>query len=235
MNLFSNDQTTFFKRCHFDSSLIIRCVRWYLTYKLSYRDLVAIMAERNVDVAHTTIMRWVQRYVPEFEKRWQRYAHPVGTSWRVDETYLKVKGKWGYLYRAVDSAGQTVDFLLSEHRDRAAAKRFLVRAIEKRDVSEKITLDGYAASHEAVAELQEEDGLPADLTVRTSRYLNNVIEQDHRRVKQRVRPMLGFKCFAPATITIGGIELVYKLRKSNLTFRCSASLRYELHRSGRLC
>src|SRR5262249_27965818 len=107
----------------------------------------------------------------------------------------------------------------SEHRDRAAAKRFFVRAIEKRDVPEKITLDGYAASHEAVAELQEEDGLPADLTVRTSRYLNNVIEQDHRRVKQRVRPMLGFKCFAHATITIGCIELVYELQRVALERR----------------
>ena len=101
MNRSGNDHTDLFKRCHFDSTLIILCVRWYLTYKLSYRDLVAIMAERNVDVAHTTIMRWVQRYVPDFEKRWQRYARPVGTSWRVDETYLKVKGKWVYLYRGV--------------------------------------------------------------------------------------------------------------------------------------
>jgi len=90
MNLSGNDQIELFKRCHFDSTIIILCVRWYLTYKLSYRDLVAIMAERKVDVAHTTIMRWVQRYVPEFEKRWQRYARPVGLSWRVDETYLKV-------------------------------------------------------------------------------------------------------------------------------------------------
>jgi transposase-like protein len=156
----------------------------------------------------------VQRYVPEFAKRWQRYARPVGTSWRVDETYLKVKGKWVYLYRAVDSAGQTVDFLLSEHRDSAAAKRFFTHAIEKRGVPAKITLDGYAASHAAVAALQEEDVLPADLTVRTNKYLNNVIEQDHRRVKQRVRPMLGFKRFAHATITITGIELVHQIKKS---------------------
>jgi len=90
-----------FKRRHFDGEIILRCVRWYLTYKLSYRDLRTMMAERGISVAHTTIMRWVQHYVPEFEKHWQRYARPVGASWRVDETYIKIKGKWGYLYRAV--------------------------------------------------------------------------------------------------------------------------------------
>lgn len=203
------------------------CVRWYITYKLSYRDLVAIMAERNVDVAHTTILRWVQRYVPEFEKRWQRYTRPVETSWRVDETYLKVKGKWVYLYRAVDRVGQTVDFLLSEHRDIAAAKRFFAQAIKKQGVPEKITLDGYAASHVAVAELQEEDVLPTELTVRTNKYLNNVIEQDHRRVKQRVRPMLGFKRFAHAAITISGIELVHQIKKGQfaISMLCSPHAR----------
>ena len=213
MNLSGNDHIDLLKRCHFDSTIIILCVRWYLTYKLSYRDLVAIMAERNVDVAHTTIMRWVQRYVPAFEKRWQRYTRPVGLSWRVDETYLKVRGKWGYLYRAVDRAGLTVDFFLSEHRDIAAAKRFFARAIEKRGVPEKITLDGYAASHAAVAALQEEEILPAALMVRTSKYLNNMIEQDHRRVKQKVRPMLGFKRFDHAAVTITGIELVHQIKK----------------------
>ena len=135
------------------------CVRWYVTYKLSYRDLAEMMAERHLDLAHTTIMRWVQRYLPEFEKRWQRFARSVGTSWRVDETYIKIKGKWAYLYRGVDKEGQTIDFFLSEQRDIAAAKRFLQQAIEKRGLPQKITLDGYAASHGAVAELQEEECL----------------------------------------------------------------------------
>jgi putative transposase len=189
-------------------------VRWYVTYKLSYRDLVEMMAERHVDLAHTTILRWVQRYVPEFAKRWQQYTRPVGTSWRCDETYIRIKGHWAYLYRAVDREGQTVDFFLSEHRDIAAAKRFFARAIEKRGVPQKITLDGYAASHRAVAELQEENILPANLIVRTNRYLNNVIEQDHRRVKQRVRPMLGFKRFDHAALTISGIELVHQIKKN---------------------
>ena len=187
-----------FKRRHFDQEIIILCVRWYITYKLSYRDLRAMMTERGINVAHTTILRWVQRYVPEFEKHWQRYAQPVGCLWRVDETYIKIKGKWADLYRSVDREGHTVDFLLSEHCDIAAAKRFFQQAIEKRGIPEKVTLDGYAAPLRAVNELRDEGVLPPEITLRTSRYLSNRIEQDHRRVKQRVRPMLGFKRFAHA-------------------------------------
>ena len=171
------------------------------------------MTDRNVNVAHTTILRWVQRYVPEFAKRWQRYARPVGRSWRIDETYSKIKGTWAYLYRGVDKGEQTIDFFLSGRRDIAAAKRFLQQAIEKGGVPQKITLDGYAASHVSVGELQAEGILPATLLVRTNRYLNNVIEQDHRRVKQRVRPMLGCKRFAHAAITLSGIELIHQIKK----------------------
>jgi putative transposase len=202
-----------FKRRHFDQEIIILCVRWYITDKRSYRDLQALMAERGISVAHTTILRWVQRYVPEFEKHWQRYAQPVGRSWRVEETYIKIKGKWAYLYRSVDREGHTVDLLLSERRDIAAAKCFFAQTIKKRGIPQKITLDGYAASHVAVSELQEEGILPAKLLVRTNRYLNNLIEQDHRRVKQRVRSMLGFKRFGYAAITISGIELVHQIKK----------------------
>ena len=185
-----------------------------MTYKLSYRDLVEMMAERNVDVVHTTIMRWVQRYVPEFDKRLQRFTRSVGMSWRIDETYIKIRGKWGYLYRGVDKDGQTIDFFLSARRDIAAAKRFLQQTIEKRGRPQKIALDGYAASHEAIAELQAEGVLPPTLTVRTNRYLTNVIEQDYRRIKQQVRPMLGFKRFAHAAITLSGIELVHQIKKN---------------------
>jgi transposase-like protein len=198
---------------HFDRSIIILCVRWYLTYKLSYRDLVEMMAERGVDVSHTTILRWVQRFVPEFEKRWQRYARPVGTSWRVDETYIKVRGRWTYLYRAVDRQGLTVDFLLSERRDIAAAKRFFIRAIEQHGAPERITLDGYPATHSSVAELKKSGVLRPRTKVRTSKYLNNLVEQDHRRVKQHLYPMLGFKNFRNAAVTVSGIELVQKIRK----------------------
>src|ERR671921_2781571 len=133
--------STLFHGRHFDRTVIILCVRWYITYKLSYRDLAEMMAERGVAVSHTTILRWVQRYVPEFEKRWHRYARPVGTSWRVDETYIRVHGRWTYLYRAVDKQGLTVDFLLSERRDVVAAKRFFEQAMNGNGTPRVITLD----------------------------------------------------------------------------------------------
>ena len=202
-----------FKGRHFDQQVIVLCVRWYLSYKLSSRDLVEIMAERGIDLAHTTILRWVQLYVPEFEKRWNRYARPVGGSWRCDETYINVKGQWKYLYRAVDKQGRTVDFLLTAKRDVAAAKRFLQKAMNGNGTPRIITLDAYAASHRAVRELKAEGNLPKRVRVRSSKYLNNVIEQDHRRVKQRVRPMLGFKRFHTAGVTISGIKLAAKIRK----------------------
>ena len=171
------------------------CVRWYLSFKLSYRDLVSMMSERGIRLAHTTILRWVQHYTPEFEKRWKRYARPVGGSWRMDETYVKVRGEWVYLYRAVDKAGKTVDFFLSRQRDINAAKAFLRKAMNGQRVPTKVTLDAYAASHRAVADLKADGELPKRVVVRSSKYLNNLIEQDHRRIKQRLRPMLGLKSF----------------------------------------
>jgi hypothetical protein len=113
---------------HFDQEIIVLCVRWYRTFKLSSRDLVQMMAERGITLTHTTILRWVHRYVPEFEKRWRWYARPAGDSWRVDETYLKIKGQWVYLYRAVDKQGRTVDFLLSKRRDVAGLQRNSAKA-----------------------------------------------------------------------------------------------------------
>ncbi len=208
-----SDLPAIFKGRHFNRFLIIQSVRWYITYKLSYRDVCELMAERGVTLVHTTVMRWVQHYVPVFEKRWENYARPTGSSWRVDETYIRVKGKWTYLYRAVDKQGRTVDFLLSERRDMAAAKRFFIKAIGNHEAPAKITLDGYEASHRAVSELKAEGVLPAGVEVRTSRYLNNLIEQDHRRVKQRYYPMLGFKKFSNAAVTLGGIELAQKIKK----------------------
>jgi transposase-like protein len=171
------------------------------------------MEERGVTVVHTTVLRWVQRFTPVFEKQWKRYARPVGLSWRVDETYIKVKGQWRYLYRAVDKQGQTVDFLLSENRDKADAVGFFKKAIGNNEAPEKITLDGSRASHQAIAELKAEGVLPAQTLVRTNRYLNNMIEQDHRKVKQRYYPMLGFKTLGSAEVTLSGIELANKIKK----------------------
>jgi transposase-like protein len=208
-----------FKGRHFDHEIIVLCVRWYLTFKLSSRDLVQMMAERGILLAHTTVLRWVQRYVPDFEKRWNRYARPVGDSWRVDETYLKIKGQWVYLYRAVDKQGQRVDFLLSKRRDMAAAQRLFSRATRQHGAPRVITLDGYAASHRAVAKLQATGTLPSGVRVRSCKYLNNMIEQDHRRIKQRVRPMLGFKRFETAAVTIRGIELAEKIKKQQFNLK----------------
>jgi transposase-like protein len=202
-----------FKARHFDGQIIILCVSWYTSFKLSLRDLVIMMADRGIRLTHTTILRWVQHYLPEFEKRWSRYARPVGGSWRMDETYIKVRGNWVYLYRAVDKAGRTVDFFLGRNRDVTAAKTFLRKAMKNIRPPTKITLDGYAASHRAVREMKAAGELSQAVQVRSSQYLNNLVEQDHRRVKQRIRPMLGFKRFDNAAITISGIELAGKIKK----------------------
>jgi transposase-like protein len=184
-----------FEGRHFDRDIIVLCVRWYLRFKLSFRDLVEMMAERGLSMAHTTIMSWVHHYVPEFERRWNQFARPAGSSWRVDETYVKIRGKWVYLYRAVDREGKTVDFRLSSSRNVGAAKAFFREAIKVQGSPPRtITLDGYAASHRAVREMKADGQLPADMKLRSSKYL---IEQDHRGVKLRVGPCWGSSDLKP--------------------------------------
>ncbi|WP_425469573.1 IS6 family transposase [Paraburkholderia azotifigens] len=203
---------------HFDRDVIILCVRWYQRYKLSLRDLVEMMAERGLSLAHTTILRWVRRFAPEFDKRWNRFGRPTGQSWRVDETYLKLRGKWVYLYWAVDRVGQTVDFVLRAKRDAEAAKAFFRRAIKHQgQPSKSITLDGYAALHRAVREMKADGLLPEDTKIRFSKYLNNLVEQDHRNIKSRTKVMLGFKRFRNAAITLSCIELVHRIRKGQFS------------------
>jgi len=203
-----------FKGRHFDQEIIVLCVRWYLRYKLSFRDLAEMMAERGLSLSHTTIMRWIQCYVPEFEKRWNRFARPAGRSWRVDETYVKIRGRWTYLYRAVDKEGNTVDFLLRAKRDVAAAKAFFRRALQRQGrLPHKITLDGYQASHRGAAEALSEHPEGNQCKIRSSKYVNNLIEQDHRSIKLRLGPMLGLKHFRRAATTIAGIELMHRIRE----------------------
>ena len=192
-----------------------------------------MMAERGFSLAHTTIMRWIQRYVPEFEKRWNRFARQAGRSWRVDETYVKIKGRWTYLYRAVDKEGKTVDFLLRAKRDVAAAKAFFRRAFRGQGrLPHKITLDGYQASHRAAKEVLDEHPEGNQCEIRSSKYLNNLIEQDHRSIKLRLGPMLGFKRFRRAATTIAGIELMHRIRKGQFKLGSFASKTKPLPRFG---
>lgn len=178
------------------------------------------MAERGVTVSHTTILRWVLRYVPEFETRWARYARPVNPSWRMDETAISVRGGKHYLYRAVDRQGKSVDHLLWADRSRAAAQAFFRKAVTTHagEWPRTVNLDGNAASHLALQMLAEEDPRWQRVVVRDRRYLNNIVEQDHRAIKSRCAPMLGFKCFGTAAITLAGIELAHRIRKGQFSF-----------------
>jgi putative transposase len=181
---------------------------------LSYRHVEELMEERGVPVDHATIQRWVVKYSPQLEEAFLRRKRPVWVSWRMDETYIKIKGQWYYLYRAVDKTGQTIDFLLTEHRDEQAAKRFLTKAIRRHGVPEKITIDGSAANEAAIKSYNAEHG--TTIEIRQIKYLNNIVEQDHRAVKRVTRPMLGFKAFEAAQCTLVGVELMHMIKKRQL-------------------
>jgi putative transposase len=203
-----------FKGAHFPQDVILMGVRWYVAYPLSTRHVEELMEERGVEVDHSTINRWVIKYSPQLEEAFHRRKRPVWVSWRMDETYIKVKGEWRYLYRAVDKMGQTIDFLLTEQRDEQAAKRFLIKAIRRHGVPEKITIDGSAANKAAITSYNEEHGTAIE--IRQIKYLNNIVEQDHRGVKRVTRPMLGFKAFGAAQGTLAGIELMHMIRKKQM-------------------
>src|SRR5215813_13566776 len=203
-----------FKGAHFVKDIILTCVRWYLAYPLSYRQLEELMQERGVSVDQATIHRWVLKYTPRLEEAFHRRKRPVGRSWRMNETYIKVKGQWHYLYRAVDKSGQTINFLLTEQRDEQAAKRFLTKTIRRHGVPEKITIDGSEANAAAIRSYNAEHRTA--IIIRQVKYLNNIIEQDHRSVKRVTRPMLGFKAFDAAQCTLVGIELMHMLKKGQL-------------------
>jgi len=202
------------KGAHFPQDIILMGVRWYVAYPLSYRHVEELLEERGVPIDHATIQRWVVKYSLLLEEVFHRRKRPVWVSWRMDETYIKVKGHWYYLYRAVDKTGQTIDFLLTEQRDEQAAKRFLTKAIRRHGVPEKITIDGSAANEAAIKSYNEEHGTA--IAIRRIKYLNNIVEQDHRGVKRVTHPMLGFKSFAAAQDTLVGIELMHMIRKRQL-------------------
>jgi transposase-like protein len=202
------------KRLHFPLEVMLVCVRWYAAYPLSLRNLEEMMAERGVSVDHATVHRWALKILPVLAAVFRTRKVPVGGSWRVDETYILVGGQWKYLYRAVDRMGQTVDFLLTARRDEAAARRFFEKAINLHDAPEKITIDKSGANTAAVRGLMADSGLAIEL--RQSKYLNNVVEQDHRTIKRRVRPMMGFKSFWAARRILAGVETMHMIRKGQM-------------------
>ena len=209
-----------FKGRQHRGELIILCVRWYLRYPLSYEHVAELAGERGVAVDASCIWRWVQVYAPELNKRCRPYLKPVNKSYRIDETYIKVKGEDKYLYRAIDSTGQTIEFLLTAKRDRAAAKRFLRTAIDASGnaMPRVMNVDKNPAYPAAVEALKAEGVIPRRVTLRQCKYLNNVIEQDHRTVKKRVWLAKGYGSFQSAWRTLQGIETVHMIRKGRVRF-----------------
>jgi transposase, IS6 family len=204
-----------FKWRHFEAEIILLCVRWYLRYSLSYRDLEEMMRERGLHVDHTTIYRWVQRYAPELEKRCKPHLKATHDSWRVDETYVKVKKVWMYLYRAVDSQGTTLEFLLSVTRDAQAAKGFFAKTLAAPHTTTPrvINVDKNASYPKAFKELKDEGALPDSCELRQVKYL---VEQDHRFIKRRVKSGLGFFSFETAWSTLQGYESMHIIRKGQV-------------------
>ena len=184
-----------FKWRHFKKDMILMLVRWYLAYSLSYRYIEELALECGLKVDHSTINRWVIKYAPLLEETFRkRYKRPVRISWRMDETYIKVKGQWVYLYRAVDKEGKTVDFMLSEKRDESAARAFFEKVIGSNGLPDKVTMDKSGANKAGIdtinlhlALLFMLSGLFVQLTVRQIKYLNNIVEQDHRFIRCRPR------------------------------------------------
>jgi transposase, IS6 family len=207
-----------FKWRHYAPDVILLCVRWYCRYSLSYRDLEQMMRERGLSVDHVTVFRWVQRYAPEINKRMRPHLRMSGTSFCLDETYVKVGKSWKYLYRAVEKEGATIEFMLSAKRDVSAAKRFFKKMMraEHRRLPFSISVDKNAAYPDAFTSSQDERVIPHDCKLRRVKYQNNVIEQDHRFVKKKVRASQCFKRFHTAERTLEGIEAVNMLRKGQV-------------------
>jgi transposase, IS6 family len=207
-----------FRKRQFEPVIIVTCVRWYCRFSLSLRDLEELMAERGLAVDHTTIWRWIQRYRPEVHRRLRGQVKRKLSTWHMDETFVRIAGRWEYLFRAVDGQGQTVDFYLSETRDRKAAKCFLKKALKNPDnrPPQVFARDGLRSYPAAIRELQVEGRLRRRCQHRTKRYANNRIESDHRSIKRRLRAMQAPRTTPTAQALIQGIEAVHMIRKGQV-------------------
>ena len=210
-----------FKYRHFQGEIILWAVRWYCRFGISYRDLEVMMGERGVSVDHSTVYRWVQCYAPKMKKKLQKYwKHSFSGTFKVDETYLKVKGKWCYLYRAIASQGKTVEFYLSPTRNAKAAKRFLgkaMRLLKKQSLPKAINTDKSSCYPKALKELTKESQYWKNLEHRQVKYLNNPVESDHAKLKRLIKPTTGFKSMKTAHATIQGFEVMLMFRKGQMT------------------
>ena len=207
-----------FKWRQSEPEIILCAVRWYLRYSLSLRDVEELLVERGLGADHTTVWRWVQRYAPELEQRMRRHLKSTNKSWRVDETYITIKGRWCYLYRVIDSAGATIDFLLSAFRDADAAKRLFRQALKDPSHPQPrvINTDLAAIYSSAITEMKKEGTLVRRCRHRPVQYLNNILEQDHRAIKRRANAKQGFREFQAARRTIQGYEAINILRKGQV-------------------
>ena len=207
-----------FRKRQFEPIIIVTCVRWYFRFSLSLRDVEELMAERGLAVDHTTIWRWVQRYGPEIHRRLRGHLKAKSPTWHMDETFVRIAGRWLYLFRAVDGHGQTVDFYLSETRDREAAKCFLKKALANPDnrAPSVLARDGLRSYPAAIRELQGVGLMHRSCRHRTRRYANNRIESDHRSVKRRLRALQGPRSTPTARRLLQGIEAVHMIRKGQV-------------------
>src|SRR6201984_540897 len=211
MLLLASSVCGLFKWRQFEPEVILLAVGWYLRFSQSYRDVEELLAERGLHADHVTVWRWVQRYAPEMKRRLRSRLKPSTDSWRVDETYIRVKGKWRYLYRAVDSSGATLDFLLSARQDAAAAKRFLAKALGRANhpTPRVINTDKHAAYPPAIAQLKDEGVLEDNGQRSLVQYLNIVLEQNHPAIKRPIRACQHFRSFWGAWRMIAGSEAIH--------------------------
>ena len=217
--------TSVFAGFRFPPEVISIAVRWYLRYGLSYRDVEELLAERGITVDHVTVYRWVQRFTPEFIEAARLCRHAPGDRWFADETYVKVAGRWTYLYRAIDQHGQVIDVLLSARRDLAAARRFFIRALRAGTIPAEVTTDRAPAYPRVLDEL-----IPSALHT-VERYANNPIETDHGRLKARLRPMRGLKRRRSARIIAAGHAFVQNLRRGHYELATDVPDRHRIRRA----